>query len=191
MKARWWVIAVLFPLSAWSQSAKECPCLQGLLSAGIIGGESAAKPLLQAGAGYRFGPHYAGLGAGFDHYFLRSIPIYAESRYEPKSTGGGFLYGQLGYNIPYNNHLDVNFIPFITENHFRGGFFMDAGIGYWIPINNTNRVGISAGYSRKDLSNHQVMHQCVIAPCTTNTSDFRYSLGRMLARLSWSFGRQR
>lgn len=188
MKTKWLIIAAFLPLYSLCQTKKNCGCLQGLISAGVVGGQSAAKPLLQAGAGFGQDAYYAGLGMGFDHYFLRSIPVFAEGRYQLLKGTPVFVYGQLGYNIPYNNHNDIDMIPASVTNHYRGGFYMDAGVGYWLLLARKQRIGISAGYSRKDLSNRQVSSFCVIAPCSQSASEFRYSLGRMLAKLSWSWG---
>jgi hypothetical protein len=187
MRAKWLIVAALFPCVIFSQDKKPCPCLNTLISAGVIGGESAAKPLLQAETGIKFDRYFAGIGIGLDHYYLKSIPLFADWRINFGKERLAFLYANGGYNFPYNNDQDV-----ISgyQNNYRGGFYMDAGLGYRFRLNTYHRLLLSAGYSQKNINSRYTSFFCpFLPPCQEQVYNYHYTLGRIIAKLSWEFGR--
>jgi hypothetical protein len=189
MKTNCLIIAALFPLCVFSQDRKPCSCLNTIVSAGVVAGQSAAKPSMQAETGLNYDRYFTGIGIGFDHYYLKSIPLFADWRINFGKTRPAFLYAGGGYNFPYNNHNDIFFDIAGTRNHYHGGFYMDAGLGYRVHINSYHRLLLSAGYSQKNISNRSVSYFCEIVPCHETVYYYHYSLGRIVARLSWEFGK--
>jgi hypothetical protein len=183
------IIAALSSLCAFSQEKKPCPCVTTMVAVGMMGGESAAKPQFQATTGLRSGSLFAGVGAGLDHYYLRSIPVFADLRANLGHKQSAFLYLQGGYNFPYNNHNDILIDIATSVHHYSGGLYFDTGLGYRIHVNTFHRILLSAGYSRKELYDRLVNSYCEIVPCHQDEYKYHFRVGRISARLSWEFGR--
>jgi hypothetical protein len=189
MKTKWFIIAAFFPLFTFSQDKKPCPCLNTIISGGVVAGESAAKPLAQLETGIKYDRYFTGIGIGLDHYYLKSIPLFAGWRMNFGKTRLFFLYINEGYNFPYNNK-SLNDNTFKTTDDFNGGFYMDAGVGYRILLTSYHRLLFSAGYSRKDIVNKVgYTYPCFDPPCLEQIYNYRYSLGRIITKLSWEFGK--
>lgn len=190
MKNKWLVIAVLFPLLSFPQDKTATPRVNTTASAGLIAGESTAKPLLQIGAGLKFSRWYTGIGVGLDPYKFKSIPLFADGRLTFGKNDVGFIYANGGYNFPYDNPIGDDDI-WKTDESFSGGFYMDAGIGCRIPLKSSwHRILFSAGYSQKEIVNTvEYTYPCVSPPCNPEINKNQYRLGRIVAKMSWVFGR--
>ncbi|MBL7741387.1 MAG: hypothetical protein JNK14_19335 [Chitinophagaceae bacterium] len=192
MKNKWLIIAVLFPAISFSQgSASSKGELAAITSVGLAAGESIAKPLFQFSTGMNFRKWFAGVGAGADLYKFTSYPVFADLRMSFGKGLAGFVYANGGYNISdgANSHNN-NF--FKTTDKFTGGLYMDAGVGYRIKLGTMHQLLFSAGYSQKNLSNRVgYTYPCFVEPCPEEIYDYRYKLGRIVAKLSWELGKMR
>ncbi|HLG38574.1 MAG TPA: hypothetical protein VI461_02860 [Chitinophagaceae bacterium] len=188
MKTKWLIIAALFPLLSFSQD-KHGSGFNAIVSTGVVAGESAAKPLVQVAAGLNYDRYFMGVGLGLDPYYFKSIPLFADWRINFGKTRLAFVYANGGYNLPYNNkNAEDNF--FKSTDRFNGGFYMDLGMGYRIRLSSYHRLLFSAGYSRKDISNKVgYTYPCLNPPCDEQITNYRYSLGRIVTKLSWEFGK--
>jgi len=189
MKSKWFLIAVLFPALSFSQGSASGSSFHTIVSAGVVAGESTAKPLFQLSSGFNYDRWFTGIGVGVDHYNLKSVPVFADGRFYFGKTASGFVYANGGYNFPYGNQRNEEDF-FKTSDRFSGGIYMDAGLGYRVRLNSWQRLLFSAGYSRKNIV-HQVgyTYPCLVEPCQEEVYKYHYSLGRITAKLSWGFGK--
>lgn len=183
------LLAILFyPLTIFSQE-NFCPCnFRMITSAGMVAGESSAKPLFQLSSGITYHRFYTGIGAGIDPYRFHSIPLFADWRMDLGKKRSVFVYGNAGYNFPYDNKEAVT-DPSKISDRFTGGFYMDAGLGYRLPLNKMNRMLLSAGYSHKRINNVIGYRYFWCRACEEEIYTYQYDLGRIVAKLSWEFGK--
>lgn len=190
MQKKWFFIAVLFPVMSFSQDDKTRPHFNTIVSVGYVAGEGTAKPLIQAESGLNYDRWFAGFGAGLDFYNFKSAPLFADTRVKLGKKRLLFLYVSGGYNFPFGNEsIQPGF--FKTFDRFYGGFYMDAGAGYDIRLNTLHHLLLSAGYSRKNIVN-QVGYTyipCSAQPCSEEMYRYHYTMGRIIARLSWQIGK--
>ena len=190
MKSTWLVLAVLFPLFSLSQDKKSSPAFTAISSLGFAAGESTAKPLFQVSGGVTYDRFFGGLGVGMDFYNYKSIPLFADWRFSFGKTRIGFLYANAGYNFSYDNKNEEEVTIFTTTNSFSGGFYADLGLGCRFRLNERHRLLLSAGYSQKNISRKiGYTFPCVNPPCSEEVYEYHYSLGRLVTKLGWEFGR--
>jgi hypothetical protein len=189
MKKQWFIIAVLFPIQMLSQENSTRPYIHTIATVGMAAGQSTVKPLGQIEAGFFRDRLFAGIGAGVDPYRFKSIPFFVDGRWHFGKMRSLFLYGNGGYNLPFDNRTEQeNF--FKTSDRFYGGLYMDAGIGYRVRLNSSQHILMSAGYSQKNLKNKVgFTYPCFMPPCEEMMYDYNYKLGRIVTKLSWEFGK--
>lgn len=186
---RYTVIALFFlPVGLFAQGKKTAKSgWRMITSAGLIAGESDTKPVFQLSGGIVRNHHFAGIGIGYETYRFNSIPVFADWRMDFGKKRIGFLYAQGGYNFPGHHKKEIEFSK--TSDRLKGGFYMDAGIGYRIRLGAFNRLSFSAGYTRKDIRHIKTfVYRCFTGDCPDNINEFKYSFGRMVAKMSWELG---
>lgn len=176
------------PFAVAAQQKPSCSCgVRGVLSSGILAGQSPVKPLFQVSAGLSRGKYFTGAGIGIDPYRFQSIPLFADLRLITGKYQNGFLYAHGGYNFPYNNTVSIDNVK--TTDRYQGGFYFDAGAGYRIVLQRSHLLLLSAGFSQKQITHVEgYTYPCLVAPCIEDVHRYRYTLGRMVAKLSWEFG---
>lgn len=187
MKRKWFIIAVLFPVFSFSQEVSSRSSLHAIASFGLVTGESTAKPLAQVMSGFYYKKWFAGLGTGIDFYNLKSIPVFADYKLFLAKKNGCFLYADGGYNFPFGNKPKDQFF-FKRSDHYYGGLYLDAGLGYRLALNANHRLLFSAGYSRKDVFRNVEVDSGTNPP-TEQTYNYHYIFGRVVAKVSWDFGK--
>jgi len=184
------LIVLGLPWAALSQQNKKTTkkvSLQTIGSLGIVGGQSGVKPVFQIVSGIRQSKYFGGIGLGYDNYLYKSLPLFADMRIDFSKKQIVFAYGDLGYNIPVGNKSGDDF--FKTTNLYYGGIYLDAGLGFRHRLNNKNSFLFSLGYTRKDINNKEgYTYPCFNPPCPESISYSKYSMGRVVTRLSWEFG---
>ena len=182
-------ICLFISCSVYSQKP-ACSCsFQSIFSAGLAGGSSAAKPVIQLSAGAMFKKYFLGIGTGMDAYKFNSIPLFADVRRDFGKNNLVFLYTQGGYNFPFSNDSESDWFSIPRSiDKFNGGFYMDAGVGYRIYVKGSHRLLLSTGYSYKRLTNViGYSHPCMAGPCPDEIYEYQYSLGRVVTKISWEF----
>ncbi len=185
-----WIAILLLPLTVCSQSI--CPChFKSFVSVGAIGGQHEIKTMTQLSGGvtYDQGMFYTGIGVGIDPYRFNSVPLFADVRINFGKKKNGFVYGNLGYNIPYDNNSEENPFAFKITDRFHGGVYTDAGIGYRLRVKGKGRLLLSAGHSYKRISNVQTTRYIWCPTCDIEKFTYRYSFNRIVAKLSLEFGK--
>ena len=183
------ILLVFFlPLSLFAQNKKASkPGWRVITSAGLMAGESDNKPAFQLSGGIVRDRYFAGIGIGYETYRFNSFPVFADWRVDFGKKRTGFLYANGGYNFPGHNKEESEFSK--TADRLKGGFYMDAGIGYRICLGTFHRLAFSAGYSRKDIRHIKTfVYPCFTGDCPDDIHEFKYSLGRMVAKMSWELG---
>ncbi|HKO80070.1 MAG TPA: hypothetical protein VJU78_06740 [Chitinophagaceae bacterium] len=176
------------PLSLLAQNKKVSkPGWRMITAAGLVTGESDTKPVFQLSGGLVRDRYFAGIGIGYESYRFNSFPLFADCRMSFGKKRIGFLYANGGYNFPGHTKEETEFSK--TSDRLKGGFYMDAGIGYRVRLGTFNKLSFSAGYSRKDIRHIKTfVYPCFTGDCPDNIDEFKYSLGRMVAKMSWELG---
>lgn len=170
------------------QNKKPVEKVSVLSSIGIIGGETGVKPVFQLISGISNSKYFAGLGLGYDNYRFRSLPLFADLRINFGKKQFAFAYGDLGYN--FQVHLKAIDDEFKSTNLYYGGAYVDVGLGYRHRLNQKNSFLFSLGYNRKDIKNKVgYTYPCFNPPCPEDISYYKYSMGRVVTKLSWEFGK--
>ncbi len=182
------LLFLFFPFVALSQSKKTSKSgWRVISSAGLIAGQTDNRPVFQLSGGLVKNRHFAGVGIGYETYRFNSFPVFADWRMDFGKKRIGFLYGNAGYNFPGHNKEENEFSK--VSDRIKGGFFMDAGIGYRIRLGTFHCLSFSAGYTRKDIRHIKTYaYPCFTGNCPDNINEFKYSLGRMVAKMSWELG---
>lgn len=99
-----------------------------------------------------------GLGSGIDHYFFRSVPVFAEfQRFIGKEYKGLFVYGSAGLNVPWPTddqrayRQNWGWGGAAQESAFSKGFCTDLGIGYGFKGKKGHGMFLRAGHSIKTM----------------------------------------
>jgi len=147
-------------------------------TAGIATGQIGTFGLLQTVNGGEYKKWFGGIGTGYDGYYYKSIPLFADVRRYLDDSNRFLLYGDVGYNFPGHNTPKEN--SFYSSFHFTGGLYGDAGIGYKIKFLKHSSFLFSGGYSYKKLSNKVSVTICpFVGPCYESIYNNNYSFGRL------------
>lgn len=141
--------------SAVAQSKKKTYQFHSINSVALVNGNNGVAGAVQAVNGFSKGPLFAGIGIGLDYYQYRSVPVFADVRYEMGAKRNKFfVYGNAGINCSWVQDEFLN-KPVIwngnRSNNFNNGFYSDAGIGLAAGFKNGNAFILSLGYSRKTM----------------------------------------
>jgi hypothetical protein len=153
--------------------------------AGILEGSSGSALQLHSINGISYKTWFAGLGAGLDYYYHRSIPLFISVS---KSLSGSklplYFTGDLGVNLPWTS----NEIYFNTPGKYHSGLYAGTGLGYKFSMRNSNALLLNLGYNYKRLSEtREVIVNCFIPPCPDYTEAYNYKLKRLSVRVGWTF----
>ena len=129
-------------------TTKKSFIFQTIVQTGLLAGGSAESFTLQTVNGFRYRKWFAGLGTGLDFYMQRSIPLYADLRYDFSTKRKTFfLYSDAGVNFAWTKNKQQQNI--VDQSP---GLFTDAGVGLKITTKKQDALVISVGYSHKQLS---------------------------------------
>ena len=160
---------------------------------GVLNGGMGADWQVQTVQGIRYKTLYAGIGAGIDNYFRKTIPVFLDLRkniFEREKTP--FLYLDLGGSYPYKKNESGSSWTGSYTSTFKKGYYYDAGIGYNIPFSGRFAAVISVGYSQKSLEEEQVFTNYpydprIYAPWMHTNDHYAYTLRRFSLRTGISF----
>lgn len=160
-------------------------------SIGLVNGSNAASAALQTVNGFQKGPLFAGIGVGLDYYLYRTVPVFADLRYEwGKKKNKFFAYADGGINISWvQDYFFTEPWPIVENerpgNDFGNGIYTDAGGGYAIGMKKNNALVLSLGYSHKRLK--QTYRYLDWRTNEWQTDLYRYNLNRVLLKIGWKF----
>lgn len=158
-----------------------------IASAGLATGESNTKPVFQLSGGVNYNRFFTGIGVGYDTYEFNSVPLFADWRVKFGKKQAAFVYANGGYNFPGKYQMDDDFSK--TADDIKGGLYTDIGIGYRVPLGILHRLGLSAGFSQKNIIQRKVfVFPCLTGDCPEDIREYRYRFNRIVAKLSWEIG---
>lgn len=155
----------------------------------LVNGNNGVSAALQTVNGFVKGPWFAGIGLGLDYYQYRSVPVFADVRYELGTKKNKFfLYGDAGINFSWvqDEFLDE---PVIwngnRSNNFNNGLYSDAGIGLSAGFKNGNAFVLSLGYSRKTTEEKITYDDWRTGNKQTDVNTYRFN--RVLLKAGFRF----
>ena len=153
------LLSAIYCLNTFNSAAQEKKNkkyqFHSINSIALVNGDNGATGALQTINGFTKGSWFAGVGLGLDYYQYRSVPLFADVRYELGSKKNKpFVYGNAGINMEWTQDYFFD-EPSIwnanSSSQFKNGFYSDAGIGISAEFKNGNAFLLSLGISRKTL----------------------------------------
>lgn len=142
--------------SVWAQQIKKKSYqFHSINSMALLNGSNGVAIAVQSVNGLTKGPWFGGIGFGLDYYQYRTVPLFADVRYEyGQKRNKVFLYAEAGINLSWTQDYFKDW-PSIWNGHrsnnYNNGLYTDAGIGLTAGFKNGNAFILSVGCSRKTL----------------------------------------
>ena len=190
MKKKIFLLILFIPATVYinAQNNKAQYRFHSINSLVLVNGWAGPAASIQSVNGFKKGRWFAGVGAGIDYYRYRTVPLFADIRYEAgKKINKFFAYANAGINFTWvQDYLIIE--PTIwnnnTSNDFKNGLYTDAGIGYSVGMKNENAFVLSLGYSQKNLSEISTYQWRSGEWFTTKNT---YHLNRIMLKAGWKF----
>ncbi len=186
------VASILFCLSSAAQSDSMRVrrfSFHSINQAGIIEGEKGTSFQLQTINGLAKNSWFAGIGAGIDYYFIRTVPVFIDVRKNIlKKENSPFVYADAGISFPWKK---TNNDYAWYKEEYKNGSFYDIGLGYNVPVNKMGAFVFSIGYSEKKLTEERYTYDYLIYSGiydgTTNKTEMNYRFRRISVKAGWRF----
>lgn len=193
MKSKYLLLLVLI-LSGWliaSGQKTECKYqFHSINSVSFLNGANEVSAGLQSVNGFQRGNFFVGIGLGLDYYIHRSVPLFADLRYEyGKGKNKFFAYADGGINLEWVEEFEETiFFPWdgiSNSGEFDNGVYTDFGLGYRVGMKKHGGLVLSLGHSYKTMK-ETVSYQ------DWRTSDrvndvYRYEFSRISLKVGWQF----
>ena len=163
--------------------------LHSINSLALVNGSNGVSAALQTVNGFTMGNWFAGIGLGLDYYQYRTVPFFADLRYEcGQKRNKLFLYADAGINFSWTQD-DLKISPSVwngnRSNNYNNGFYSDAGIGLTADFKNGNALILSLGISRKTLEEKITYNDWRIGKPQTDVNTYR--LNRVILKSGFMF----
>jgi hypothetical protein len=170
-----------------SSSAQQKIKFSSINTGGIIIGQTKVNGLFQSVNGLTYQKWFAGVGAGADYYYHKSIPIFIDARRYLGKSDAVFLYADLGYNRPWDNKPGDEVFSY-GSYHFTGGVYTDVGAGYAFKLIPNFSLIVSGGFSYKNIrSRVGVLYPCLVPPCNEEMNSYNYEFNRFVLKAGIQF----
>ncbi|MET0243052.1 MAG: hypothetical protein ABW174_06275 [Flavitalea sp.] len=182
-------VIIMMTVNSYAQDKKVRYASQNYV--GLLDGEAKAAFQLQTIHGIEFRSWFAGVGAGLDYYYIRTVPVFFTLNKDLKiknrtffisgDVGPNYTWASVGPAMPWASSL--------SKSSFDPAIYWAAGIGYKATMKNRNdAILINLGYSYKKVEETRESAQwCINPPCNTTSEQFDYTLKRISIRLGWQF----
>jgi hypothetical protein len=178
----------LMSVQAQDKKAKKFR-FHSLNSLAFINGSNATTAGLQTVNGFSRGAWFGGIGLGLDYYQYRSVPLFADFRYEfGKKKTKPFIYADAGINFQWAQdyfYHDPSIWNNGGTNDFENGVYADVGIGINAYSKNGNAFVMSLGYSRKDMKEYYTYEDWRLRTPVTDVYSYRFN--RAVLKLGYRF----
>jgi len=157
----------------------------------LINGDNATSAGLQSINGFQKGSLFAGVGVGLDYYLYRTVPLFADFRYEfGKTRNKFFAYADGGVNFDWVEGDYYDGPIFIWEGsanttEFHNGAYTDLGLGYMVGTKKGGGLVLSLGHSYKSLK--KTISYPDWRTQETITDVYNYNLNRIVLKVGWNF----
>jgi len=194
MKSKYFFLQVLVLASIFSFSQKKAPVYRfhSINNISLLNGDNEVSGGLQSINGFQKGNLFAGVGVGLDYYIYRSVPLFADFRYEfGKNKSKFFAYADGGVNFDWVKEYYYEDGPiwiwngFNSSGEFHSGIYTDAGLGYMVGMKKGGGLVLSLGHSHKSLKETVTYQDWRTQQPTTDI--YRYNLNRIVVKVGWKF----
>ena len=187
------LLLMFISVSIFSFGQKKNPVYKfhSINNISLLNGDNEVSAGLQSINGFQRGNLFAGVGVGLDYYIYRSVPLFADIRYEfGKSKNKFFAYADGGVNFDwvkeyyYSGPIYI-WDGFNNSGEFHSGIYTEAGLGYFVRNKKGGGLVLSLGHSHKSLK-ETVTYQDWRTP-QMFTDIYRYHLNRIVVKVGWKF----
>ena len=193
MQAKYFFLPVLLVVSLFSFGQKKSTVYKfhSINNISLLNGDNEVSAGLQSINGFQKGNLFAGVGVGLDYYIYRSVPLFADFRYEfGKNKNKFFAYADGGVNFDWVKEYYDSGPIYIWDGvnnsgEFHSGIYTDAGLGYFVRNKKGGGLVLSLGHSHKSLK-ETVTYQDWRSP-QMFTDTYRYHLNRVVVKVGWKF----
>jgi len=191
MKLKYIFLAFAFFIAMFTeaQAQKVNYKFHSINTLSLLNGVSEVSAGLQSVNGFQKGNWFAGVGTGLDYYLYRTVPLFADLRYEfGKNKNNFFAYADGGLNIQWTqgfNHRYYIWDGSGTDNKFHNGVFTDFGMGYLVFMKKNNAMVLSLGHSHKSLK--ETSHYQDWRTQEWLMEGYNYNLNRVVIKIGWRF----
>lgn len=139
---------------ARAQQKKDSIKFSGSISVARLTGESQKLFTYQAIGGITYKKWFAGLGAAYDRYGYKSIPVFVDVKkyFGNKKNWQPLVYGDAGVNLGLYSEQLPRKQSDVDNVKFSPGFYGEAGAGIARRISKKIKLCFSAGFSFKQFS---------------------------------------
>ena len=158
----------------------------------LINGDNGVSTGLQSINGFQKGNMFAGVGLGLDYYLYRTVPLFADFRYQfGKTKNKFFAYADGGVNFDWVEENYSDGPIFIWDgsrnsSEFHDGAYTDLGLGYMVRSKKGGGgLVLSLGHSYKSLE--KTVSYPDWRTQETITDVYHYNLNRIVLKVGWKF----
>ena len=138
MKIKYFFLVLLMQvtLACFGQKKNAAYKFHSINNISLINGDNVTSAGLQSINGFQKGNLFAGVGIGLDYYLYRTVPLFADFRYQfGKTKNKFFAYADGGVNFDWVEEDYYDGPIFIWEgssnsSEFHDGAYTDLGLGY-------------------------------------------------------------
>ena len=177
-------------MSVVAQSKLKTYKFHSINSLSFLNGSNEVSAALQSVNGFQKGNLFAGVGVGLDYYIHRTVPLFADFRYEfGKVKNKFFAYADGGINFHWLEEStdEPVFIwdGFNRSGKFHNGIYTDAGFGYRVANKKGGGLVLSLGHTHKSLKETLGYQDWRTQEWLTDV--YRYRLNRIALKVGWKF----
>ena len=178
-------------LASFGQKKNAAYKFHSINNISLINGDNVTSAGLQSINGFQKGNLFAGVGIGLDYYLYRTVPLFADFRYEfGKAKNKFFAYADGGINFDWVEE-DYNDGPiFIWDGsrnttEFHDGAYTDIGLGYTVGSKKGGGLVLSLGHSYKSLK--KTVSYMDWRTQETISDIYHYDFNRIVLKVGWKF----
>ena len=193
MKMKYFFLALLMSVTlvSFGQKKNAVYKFHSINNIGLINGDNEVSAGLQSINGFQKDNIFAGVGIGLDYYLYRTVPLFADFRYEfGKTKNKFFAYADGGINFDWVEE-DYNDGPiFIWDGSrntsaFHNGAYTDIGLGYKVGTKKGGGLILSLGHSYKSLK--KTVSYMDWRTQETISDIYHYDFNRIVLKVGWKF----
>ena len=193
MKIKYFFLLLLMQvtLASFGQKKNAAYKFHSINNISLINGDNVTSAGLQSINGFQKGNLFAGVGIGLDYYLYRTVPLFADFRYEfGKTKNKFFAYADGGVNFDWVEEEYNDGPIFIWDgsrntSEFHNGAYTDVGLGYMVGTKKGGGLVLSLGHSYKSLEK-TISYQDWRTQ-ETITDVYNYNLNRIVLKVGWKF----
>ena len=191
MKYFFLLLLTLVTVVSFGQKKTAAYKFHSINNLSLINGDKAVSGGLQSINGFQKGSLFAGVGVGLDYYLYRTVPLFADFRYEfGKTKNKFFAYADGGVNFDWveENYYDGPIFIWdgsTNTTEFHNGAYTDLGLGYMVGTKKGGGLVLSLGHSYKSLK--KTISYPDWRTQETITDVYNYNLNRIVLKVGWNF----